>query len=104
MGFGRKDYDDKHLLAGIEADEPVFLLRAQDRAAAITVREYAHRLRLSGGPEDLIESAWAQAALMEAWHIKKTPDLLESKNIVTLTKDPNYDQNSELADWVKKHK
>lgn len=104
MGFGRKDYDEKHVLAGIEADEPVFLLRAQDRAAAITVREYAHRLRLSEGPEDLIESAWAQAALMEAWHVKKTPDLFVSKNEKNSEMAHDQDKNSELANWIKKNK
>lgn len=97
MGFGRKDYDDKHLLVGIDASEPVFLLRAQDKEASIAVREYAHRLRLAGGPEDLIESAWAQANLMEAWHIKKVPDLFKDKEIKQMLTENDKNEDDDLV-------
>lgn len=65
----------------IPEDEPVFLMRAQDRFAALAILYYAdvvaaeaerthdHRLRRHA------EQARAHAHRMEAWPTRKTPDL-----------------------------
>ena len=60
----------------IPADEPVFLLRAQDMCAADTVRYWADKVeRLAGEPTDLARSAREHAKKMDAWPIKKVPDM-----------------------------
>src|SRR4030042_3549997 len=60
---------------GIPATEPVFLLRAQDRLAALTGRLYALLADIAGADPELVLNAQAQAAAMEAWNPKKLPDL-----------------------------
>lgn len=57
----------------IPEDEPVFLLRAQDKLASSTVRMYA-ALRRAAGDEDGAMNCEAVARLMEAWPVKKQPD------------------------------
>jgi hypothetical protein len=76
MRHGRADYNDQiqapaHL---IPIDEPVFLLRAQDRAAANTVRAWAALVEALGGPPEVVANARRQADLMDAWPVKKVPD------------------------------
>ena len=44
MTYGRNDYDDQAGPTLIDPAEPVFVLRAQDVAAAATVRHYADLL------------------------------------------------------------
>src|SRR4030042_6391464 len=60
---------------GIPATEPVFLLRAQDRLAALTVRLYALLADIAGADPELVLNAQAQAAAREAWDPQKFPDL-----------------------------
>lgn len=62
------------LPGGIPANEPVFLLRAQDLNAAEVVRFWAFLAQESGADENTIKSALAQADAMDAWPRKKTPD------------------------------
>lgn len=69
MLHGRADYDrriqDKDGL--IPIDEPVFLIRAKDPAAAETVRDYARRVRAMGGDERVVARAADQADAIEAY-------------------------------------
>jgi hypothetical protein len=59
----------------IPADEPVFLLRGQDRHAAETVMFWAERVETAGGDPDIVRVAREHAAKMDAWPKKKAPDL-----------------------------
>ena len=60
------------------SDEPVFVLRAQDRIAPATVMAWAAQLdAITGGPSPKSNGARAIAKRMEAWqleHTAKTPD------------------------------
>ena len=66
----------------IPADEPVFVLRAQDRYAAITVRDYTTNRWRSKGDNAFgnvsEREAWDQviniAKAMDAWPFHKEPD------------------------------
>jgi hypothetical protein len=76
MKHARADYnrlqDPDNL---IPEDEPVFLLRAQDKTAARVVRYWARlNEQLKGDPE-LIGLAKKQAERMEAWPVKKVADV-----------------------------
>lgn len=59
----------------IPAEEPVFILRAQDRFAASAVRFWAFSMVNHGGDQATFEAAMAQAAALEAWPVKKMPDI-----------------------------
>lgn len=62
--------------------EPVFLLRAQDVLAADTVRDWARRLwLLTDSPQPAYGTAIVHADLMDAWPVKKTPDLYVDKDL-----------------------
>lgn len=60
---------------GIGTNEPVFLLRAKDQAAAATVRCWAAIAEALGARSDIVESALHQAELMEAWTPNQVPDM-----------------------------
>jgi len=78
LKHARADYDRIQDPAGlIPADEPVFLLRAQDKVAARTVRFWAQMVEAHGGDPAIILAARAQADRMDAWPKKKLPDLPE---------------------------
>jgi hypothetical protein len=76
MKHAREDYqriqDPSNI---IPSDEPVFLIRGQDRAAAATVRYWATANDQLGGDPELSKLARAQARLMEDWPKKKLADL-----------------------------
>jgi hypothetical protein len=58
-------------------DEPLFVLRAQDRCAPATVRDWAGRAFNLGASEEKVREAMDLALLMEQWqreHGFKTPD------------------------------
>lgn len=74
MQTGRAAYDHTIKMTAIPSDEPTFLLRAQDTAAAPTVRAWASFAYVAGVPLAVVESALQQADAMEAWPIKKLPD------------------------------
>lgn len=76
MRHARADYNDITAVdARIPADEPVFLLRGQDRLAAETVRHYARLTREHGGDPEIADRADRWAEEMEQWPAKKTADL-----------------------------
>jgi hypothetical protein len=76
MLHARRDYQDLEALdKKIPKNEPVFILRGQDLAAADTVRFYAQRNAELNGSAELTKSALRHAALMEAWPKKKLADL-----------------------------
>lgn len=59
----------------IPEDEPVFLLRAQDRVASAAVRHWAKLNKRAGGDSMLTELAEQLADDMDAWPKKKRADL-----------------------------
>ncbi len=74
--YGRKDYADfAHVSETIPADEPVFLLRAQDVNAARTIRYWADQHEKSGGDPKLCDLAREHAKRMDDWPIKKVADM-----------------------------
>lgn len=76
MRHGRADYDaniqdsSRH----IPPDEPVFLLRAQDRWAARVVRYYADLIEAAGANQAHIDATRTHALAMQNWRPKKAPD------------------------------
>jgi len=68
MKHARPDYNRIQDPAGkIPEDEPVFLLRGQDRAAPGAVRAYAEILESMGGDPVLVRQSREQAERMEEW-------------------------------------
>lgn len=68
MKHARPDYDRIQDPANkIPADEPVFLLRGQDKAAPAAVRAYANALEALGGDPVLVLLSHQQADAMELW-------------------------------------
>lgn len=63
----------------IPDDEPVFLLRAQDRCAAKVVRFWAQFNKDSGGDHALSEQVMEWAIEFDKWPVKKHADLPEEK-------------------------
>lgn len=59
----------------IPADEPVFLIRAQDQVGSDAVRAWAHLHRVNGGSDTAYTLAMAHADLMERWPKKKPADV-----------------------------
>ena len=76
MIHARDDYnriqDPENL---IPADEPVFLLRGQDKFAAEVVRYWADLVADATGDTELFEVAYTHADRMDDWPTKKIPDL-----------------------------
>lgn len=74
MGYKGND----SCLAKVPEDEPIFVLRAQDRLAPATVRLWADLVDLfAGGPTEKTTEARKWAAEMEFWqrqHGTKVPD------------------------------
>lgn len=67
----------------IPAEEPVFLLRAQDPVAADLVRQWANETEDLGGAPLIVALARGQADLMDQWPIKKrVADLPPSDQLV----------------------
>lgn len=78
MKHARPDYDaiqDSPLQSLIPFDEPVFLIRGQDKVGANAVRAWAALARKNGADEAIVQMALNHADKMEAWPKKKTPDL-----------------------------
>lgn len=76
MKHGRKDWDERIQDAAgvIPADEPVFLLRGQDRYAARAVRHYADILAGKGADDEHVAAIHRHALEMQNWRPKKDPD------------------------------
>lgn len=69
MLHARKDYTERIQDAQnkIPADEPVFLIRAQDQVGATAVRAWAYLHRLNGGSDTTHDLAMRHADKMESW-------------------------------------
>ena len=59
----------------IPQDEPVFIIRAQDKVGAAAVRAWAELNNNVGGDLEATRLAYEQADRMDAWPVKKTCDL-----------------------------
>lgn len=57
----------------IPADEPVFLIRGQDKVGAATVRAWCDLAAAAGADFNTVSSARWHAAKMESWPVKKVP-------------------------------
>ncbi len=84
MKHARDDYnriqDPDNL---IPENEPVFLLRAQDKTAPATLEAWANMVALLGGDPEIIKAARLQAHKMREWQIingSKVPDLPKIQN------------------------
>ena len=79
MIHARDDYNRIQDPEGkIPADEPVFLLRAQDANAPTTVYEWANLAEQTGAAPEIVAMARTHAARMIAWQRAngyKIPDL-----------------------------
>jgi hypothetical protein len=78
MKHARTDYDRIQDPAGlIPEDEPVFLLRGQDKYAAKLVELYADIVEFNseGETAELVKLCRDHAQKMRAWPKKKSPDL-----------------------------
>jgi hypothetical protein len=76
MRHARSDYNriqDPHGL--IPADEPVFLLRGQDRHLPAVIKYYIDLVKADNGDPDVIKSLEIHLARVNAWPKKKSPDL-----------------------------
>lgn len=74
MKHARSDYDRIQDPEGrIPDDEPVLLLRGQDRFAARAARYYASLTAVDA--PDISAKVMEHANLMDDWPTKKTPDL-----------------------------
>jgi hypothetical protein len=76
MKHAREDYNRiQDPEKKIPEDEPVFLIRAQDRASGLAVRAWADINISIGGDPKLSELAREHAKLMDDWTPKKKADL-----------------------------
>lgn len=76
MFHSRPDYNRIQDPAGlIPADEPVFLLRAQDAFAYRAVKYWCAMAAEYGCTPEMISAAQDQADRMKNWPQKKVPDL-----------------------------
>ena len=68
MRHGRPDYTRIQDPAGIiPADEPVFLIRGQDRAAPEAVRSYADIAQRAGAPRSVVDECYQWAMEIQRW-------------------------------------
>jgi len=75
MNHAREDYDRIQDPEGkIPEDEPVFLIRGQDRVGAHAVRHWAFLNEYAGGDPELSRLAREHADRMDAWPKKKYAD------------------------------
>jgi hypothetical protein len=61
-------------LAKAADDEPIFILRAQDKLAPDLVRAWAIRAEAHGCPPAKLREAYELAEAMERWPTRKYPD------------------------------
>ena len=70
------------------ADEPLFVLRGQDRDAADTVHFWASRANSHGTPLAKCDEAIELAAQMDAWPVKQTAGRPETR-LLAKSRRPN---------------
>ena len=86
MKHAREDYnrriqDNEEI---IPEDEPVFLLRAQDKHAPVILRFYASLVNGVGGNPDIIRNTMCHARNMEMWQEDygcKSPDMKATDSV-----------------------
>jgi hypothetical protein len=61
-------------LAKIKPEEPIFVLRAQDKLAPALVEDWADRAATHGCSAEKVAEARTTAAAMRDWPTKKYPD------------------------------
>ncbi len=69
--------DQPSCLTNARDDEPVFVLRAQDKLAPFVIKIWANVAKLLGAPNEKVGSALNEADRMIAWATKngdKVPD------------------------------
>lgn len=71
---GRDDYNHLLRFSQLQPGEPVFLLRAKDDLAGLTVRAWSAFAYEKGAPLAIVEQALQQADAMDAWPTKQRPD------------------------------
>ena len=98
----REDYARIQDPAGlIPENEPVFLLRAQDKIAVDTVRFWAMLNKQMGGDPKLSEMAFGHAHKMDEWPVKKLADLPTKQKPEKLENKPDSDIAEEKNSFVK---
>jgi hypothetical protein len=75
MIHAREDYNTGNKMEEIPEDEPVFLLRGQDKLAHTVVRYWCALAEEEGVDPQMIRLAKKHAEKMAAWSVKKTPDI-----------------------------
>lgn len=117
MKFGRDDYNKRIIDTEnkIPVDEPVFLLRAQDKFAPKLLLQWAMEVRLAGGDPKVASEAESHAQEMLNWqkiHGSKTPDMYrdskEKQFIADKLNQILYQSDSklnisELTTWLDKY-
>lgn len=92
MKHAREDYNRIQDPAGlIPSEEPVFLLRGQDKFASKTLRYYASLVAEAGGSQDIIEATLSHANLMDEWPVSKSPDIPHSAPLVIASENIRMD-------------
>jgi hypothetical protein len=89
MIHARKDYECIQESTGgntlkIPYQEPVFLIRGQDKVGALTVKIWCILAWLVGAKWNIVSMAWRHANAMAKWPKKKLPDLKEYKMKIVL--------------------
>ena len=79
MRHAREDYDHIQDPTGkIPEDEPVFIVRGQDRAAVSTMLHWCQEAESLGASREIVETVRAWAGVVEDWqreHGDKVPDM-----------------------------
>lgn len=119
MKHARSDYNGRivDLENKIPIEEPVFLLRGQDKLAPKLLLMWAMELRLQGGDPSMAEEAERHAQLMIEWqktHRVKTPDqyndspekqfiLTKLKSLIQSIDEGKYVTSTEISSWLTKY-
>jgi hypothetical protein len=107
MKHAREDYNRIQDPAGhIPADEPVFLIRGQDKCGPKAVELYAMLAHDAGASPELVTAAYEQSQAMSLWqleHGSKVPDMPTTEPIVDKQLEEvvfGLTENCEYADRV----
>lgn len=65
--------ETRRVSSSIEADEPVFLLRAKDPASSACVMSWANLVELQGGDPELVKQVRLWASEMTKWRQEHHP-------------------------------
>ncbi len=70
----KRDELERGCLSRTADDEPIFVLRAQDRLAPVMLRLWSELAALHGLPEEKVNDILELADEMECWPVQKWPD------------------------------